>query len=101
MERGLVLDALNNKGKIYTLGDLCAVLLSGGEVSNLVSWGIHKTFAQKLEDFWKQQLIDAEFLKRIGISEEADQLTVLQALEAAEIRTYGSLLSSFPEVSRA
>ena len=46
-------------------------------VSKLISWGIHKTFAQKLEDFKKkQQLIDAVFLKALGISEEINQLTV-------------------------
>ena len=73
------------------------MFVKGGGVSKLISWGIHETYAQKLETFWKEQPIDAEFLKRLGIVEEDDQVTVLRALDAAKIRTYGGLLSSFQE----
>ena len=58
-KRELVLDALNKKGEIYT----------GGGVSKLISWGIHETYANDLQNFWKEQPIDAEFfefLNQIG-----------------------------------
>ena len=96
-KRQVVLDALNKNGEIYTVQELCDLFLKGGGVPKLISWGIHEPYAKDLEDFWKEQPIDFEFLKRLGIVEPDDQQVVLRALEAAKIRTYGGLLSSIQE----
>ena len=97
LERQLVLDALNKNGKVYTVERLLKLFEEGGGVSKLISWGIHETYAKDLENFWKQQPIDFEFLKRLGIVEPDDQQVVLRALEAAKIRTYSGLLSTVQE----
>ena len=96
LERELVLDALNKNGKIYTVQDLFELFVKGGGVSKLISWGIHETYAQKLETFWKEQPIDAEFLKRLGIPYTRVE-QVMQALLKNEVSTIYLLLSAFQE----